>query len=96
MRIELSDFPRIQIENGGKGSGGKAPDTFFDSLKQAIDATNAQAKEANEAAVALARGENGNIHETMIAMQKSSISVQLMVAVTNKLIEGYNQLTQLR
>ncbi len=98
MRIELSDFPRMQIENSDSSQGKKpsGTGTFFDSLKQAIDATNTQAKEADKAAVALAKGETGNIHETMIAMQKSSISIQLMVKVTNKLIEGYNQLTQLR
>jgi flagellar hook-basal body complex protein FliE len=46
--------------------------------------------------VELAQGRSGNIHETMIAMQKAGISTQLLVAVTNKLIEGYNQLMQLR
>ena len=51
---------------------------------------------ANRSALALARGENGNIHETMIAMQKADIDIRLLVAVTNKLIDAYNQLNQLR
>ena len=46
--------------------------------------------------IELAQGKSGNIHETMIAMQKASVSAQLLVAVTNKLIEGYNNLMQLR
>ncbi|RXL93192.1 flagellar hook-basal body complex protein FliE, partial [Citrobacter sp. AAK_AS5] len=37
-----------------------------------------------------------NIHETMIAMQKADIDIRLLVAVTNKLIDAYNQLNQLR
>jgi flagellar hook-basal body complex protein FliE len=47
-------------------------------------------------ALSLAKGENGNIHETMIAMQKADLNLRLLVAATNKIIEGYNQLLQLR
>ncbi|HNY66466.1 MAG TPA: flagellar hook-basal body complex protein FliE [Deltaproteobacteria bacterium] len=96
MRIELSDFPRLQIDNG-IGQKPKAPaTTFLDVFKDAVNTANEQAMEANRSAVALARGESGNIHETMIAMQKADIDIRLLVAVTNKLIDAYNQLTQLR
>jgi flagellar hook-basal body complex protein FliE len=96
MRIELSDFPRLQID-GGIGEKAKKPaTTFLDTLKEAVSTANEQAREADRSALALARGENGNIHETMIAMQKADIDIRLLVAVTNKLIDAYNQLTQLR
>jgi len=96
MKIELSDIPRLTIDQGDFGKDKKPSTSFFDTLKSAIETTNTQAKEADQAAIALAKGENGNIHETMIAMQKAGIRIQLLVAVTNKVIEGYNQLTQLR
>jgi flagellar hook-basal body complex protein FliE len=96
MRIELSDFPRLKVE-GGIGENDKKPTTsFFDTLKEAVNTANTQAKTADASALALARGESGNIHETMIAMQKADIDIRLLVAVTNKLIDAYNQLTQLR
>lgn len=96
MRIELSDFPRLSIDQGEKSQGNPPKESFVDALKQAVESTNKQAGEAERSAMELARGENGNIHETMIAMQKADINLRLLVAVTNKLIEGYNQLTQLR
>jgi len=96
MRIELSDFPRLSIE---QGTGGKAKDpskSFSDTLKEVVNSTNAHVKEADKMALSLAKGENGNIHETMIAMQKADLNLRLLVAATNKIIEGYNQLLQLR
>ncbi len=96
MRIELSDFPRLSIDQGERSQSKSPKESFVDTLKQAVEITNKQAKEADRSALELAKGENGNIHETMIAMQKADVNLRLLIAVTNKLIEGYNQLTQLR
>ncbi len=96
MRIDTSDFPRLSIDPQARPQGRSTSGSFIDTLKQAVDSTNEQIKEAERMGVELAQGKSGNIHETMIAMQKASISAQLLVAATNKLIEGYNQLTQLR
>lgn len=96
MRIELSDFPRLSIEQGDQGKGKSPSGSFIDTLEAAIESTNKTVKEADRSALELAKGESGNIHETMIAMQKADIDMRLMVTVTNKLIECYNQLTQLR
>ncbi|HOD70716.1 MAG: flagellar hook-basal body protein FliE [Deltaproteobacteria bacterium ADurb.BinA179] len=96
MRIDPSDFPRLSI-GPQAGQTSKPPtESFIDTLKEAIQSTNTRIKESERMGVELAQGRSGNIHETMIAMQKAGISTQLLVAVTNKLIEGYNQLMQLR
>lgn len=96
MRIELLDFPRLSIEQGTSGQAKDPSKSFADTLKSVIDGTNDQLREADKMAMALAKGENGNIHEAMIAMQKADINLRLLVTTTNKVIEAYNQLTQLR
>ena len=96
MRIELSEFPRLSIEQGTSGQTKDPSKSFADTLESVIDKVNGQAKEADKMALSLAKGENGNIHETMIAMQKADINLRLLVTATNKVIECYNQLIQLR
>ncbi len=96
MRIDPSDFPRLSIDPQARTQGSSPAESFMETLKQAISSTNDQIKESERMGVELAQGKSGNIHETMIAMQKASVSAQLLVAATNKLIEGYNNLTQLR
>jgi len=96
MRIELSDFPRLQVE-GTIGEKDKKPaTTFLDTLKEAVGAANEQASEANSSAVALARGESGNIHETMIAMEESSISFRMLAKVQNKVVDAYREVMRLQ
>lgn len=96
MRIELSEFPRLSIDQGTSGQTKNPSKSFSDTLNAVIDGVNDQAREADRMALSLAKGENGNIHETMIAMQKADINLRLLVTATNKAIECYNQLIQLR
>ncbi len=69
---------------------------FVDTLKEAISSTNKLAKDSEQASLDLSSGKSPNIHEAMIAMQKADISLRLLVKMTNKIIEGYNELNRLR
>lgn len=69
---------------------------FVDTLKEAIGSTNKLVKDSEQASLDLSSGKSPNIHEAMIAMQKADISLRLLVKMTNKIIEGYNELNRLR
>jgi flagellar hook-basal body complex protein FliE len=69
---------------------------FLDTLKEAVDSTNNMVKESEKLGLDLSSGKSANIHEAMISMQKADIALRLLVNVTNKLIDGYNQLNNLR
>ncbi len=62
--------------------------SFGETLNSALNEVNALKREADEAVKDLATG-GGNIHETMIAMEKASISFQLMMQVRNKVVTAY-------
>ncbi|MEA2101210.1 MAG: flagellar hook-basal body complex protein FliE [Thermodesulfobacteriota bacterium] len=96
MRIDPLDFgPNAFRLSADKGTN--APETdFVDTLRQAVSQTNETLKKAEKASVDLASGETGNIHEVMIQQQKADISLRLLVTSTNKLINAYNELKNLR
>jgi flagellar hook-basal body complex protein FliE len=96
MRINPSEFKQLGIDSAGNNQAKTPSTSFVDTLKDAVRVTNEQVMESEKAAVELAEGRSGNIHEAMIAMQKADISVRLLISVTNKLIDGYKQLSQLR
>ena len=96
MRIDPTDFTQLGIGPQEKGHGRTPSASFADTLMNAVKDTNKKAREAERLGVDLAEGKAANIHESMIAMQKADISVRLLISVTNKLIDGYKQLSQLR
>lgn len=69
---------------------------FVDSLKEALNETNATVKASEQAALDLSMGKSANIHEAMIAMQKADITLRMLVTMTNKIIDGYKELNTLR
>ena len=44
----------------------------------------------------LASGENKNLHEVMISMEKASISFQFMSSVRNKALEAYQEVMRMQ
>jgi flagellar hook-basal body complex protein FliE len=95
MRIDTLDFSLTGPFSSKEPHKGKGLD-FVETLKEAIKQTDSMVKESDKAALELSMGKTANIHEAMIAMQKSDITLRLLVAMTNKLIEGYNELNRLR
>lgn len=80
---------------GATGKTGGAPesrDSFGAVLKDAISKVNNLQTEADRAIEGLARGENKNIHETMIAVEKANLSFNMMLQVRNKILQAYEEI----
>ena len=69
---------------------------FGEVLKKSIDSVNDTIKEANELTEGLASGQHGNIHETMIAVEKAGISFRLMTKMQQKAIAAYQEIMRLQ
>ncbi len=94
MRIDNPGFTITGPFSSQEKTKGKGLN-FVDTLKEAFESINSQVKESEKAAAELSSGNAPNIHEAMIAMQKADITLRLMVKMTNKLIEGFNELKRL-
>jgi len=96
MRIDPSDFKNFGTNLTAKSNSKDTQTNFSDIFKDIILETNARASESEKTAVDLAEGKTLNIHEAMVSMQKADISVRFLISATNKLLDGYRQLMQLR
>ena len=69
--------------------------TFGDLLEKAMDKITELDRESQNMQVAFAQGENIELHEVVIAMEKYSIAVELLMAVRNKIIEAYQEISRM-
>ena len=67
---------------------------FSGKLGEAIAKVDASQVEADEAAKKLGAGE-GNLHETMLALEKADIAMRLAMKVRTKLVEAYNDVMRM-
>ena len=66
---------------------------FFSEL---VSKVNDLQNQSDKAVQNLASGENKNLHEVMISMEKASISFQFMSQVRNKAVEAYQEIMRMQ
>lgn len=79
-----------------KGSASEAERSFSVQLKEAIQKVDGLQKEADKAASELALGSTKNIHDTMIALEKANLSLQLMLQVKDKIVSAYETVMRMQ
>lgn len=65
---------------------------FFQEL---VGKVNEMSLQSDNAIQQLVTGENRNLHETMIAVEKASISFTFMTQVRNKALEAYQEIMRM-
>lgn len=69
--------------------------SFGDLLTEAINKINQLEKESSSLQVAFTKGENVELHEVVIAMEKYSIAMELLMSVRNKVVEAYQEISRM-
>ncbi len=87
LQLPLKD--KIQSNN-------KANINFDDFLKDSINKLNSLEKESNNMDFMLASGEVENIHDVMIASQKSEIALQFTIEIRNKVMDAYKEIMRIQ
>lgn len=69
----------------------EAHKSFSSVLKQSIEKINEYQIQSDNMTEKLARGENVDLHQVMIASQKANITLQATLEIRNKVIEAYQE-----
>ncbi|MGB0909396.1 MAG: flagellar hook-basal body complex protein FliE [Nitrospirales bacterium] len=70
--------------------------SFGEHLKNAVAAVNHLQHESGRLEDAVARGEDVNIHQAIIAGEKAGLSFRLMMQVRNKMLEAYQEVLRMQ
>lgn len=65
---------------------------FGNMLQSAFNKVNERQVQGDEAVRQMVSGENTDIHNTMITLQKAEVSFELMMQVRNKIVAAYEQI----
>ena len=70
--------------------------SFSNVLSDAISKVNDSEVNANDKIESLIKGEDVEMHEVMLAMQESVLSLQALIEVRNKTVEAYQEISKLQ
>jgi flagellar hook-basal body complex protein FliE len=88
MSKAFPELSKINTSTTVEGAG-----KFFSELVTKVNDIQVQSDKAIQG---LASGENKNLHEVMIAVEKSSIAFQFMSQVRNKALEAYQEVMRMQ
>jgi len=74
----------------------KEPEGFAAVLREQLEAVNRLQLEAEQQAQRLARGEAESLHDVMIAAAKAQLALDLTVAIRNKVLEAYQEISRMQ
>jgi len=70
--------------------------SFGETLTKAIADVNALQSEAGKAVDKMVVGENVDLHDVMIAVEKAKTSFDLLMEIRNKTIEAYREIMRMQ
>ncbi|MBA4389374.1 MAG: flagellar hook-basal body complex protein FliE [Syntrophus sp. (in: bacteria)] len=97
MKVEtftLNNFTDIGQAKKAMQETGKT--SFGDVLKDSIKKVGELEKEAGQEVEKLVKMESGDIHNTMIAIEKADLSFQMMMQIRNKIISAYEEIMRIQ
>ena len=95
----LSNFAKAEksIQSSGfQPVPGQSPAPFADTLKNSLSKVNDLQQERNAMVTSFASGEQQNVHELMISLQKAGLAMNMTTAVRNKALEIYKELAKMQ
>jgi flagellar hook-basal body complex protein FliE len=96
ISIQTNSPPLTYSHLGKPGPVKPESASFGELLKKSIQQVNQLQNESNAAVEKLATGQEKDIHNTMIAMEKASVSFHLTMQVRNKMIEAYQEVMRMQ
>ncbi len=96
-----SDIFTQSINNNGVNNNQAISDKkskleFGDIIDNAINKVNDSQVNANNMIESLIKGDNVSMHDVMLSVQESQMSMQLMLEVRNKLFEAYQEVNRVQ
>jgi len=78
------------------GAASSAAQSFSDMLNKAIADVDKDIKVADQKMVDLASGKDKDIHGAMIAVEKADLSLKLLLAIRNKALNAYQEISRMQ
>ena len=103
MKIDQLIIPTTSVASPSKATSAVSEGTnklndksFSNMLMESIDKVNDLQKQADTSIDELVMGDNKDIVQTMIMMEKADVSFRLMMQVRNKILQAYEEVMRMQ
>lgn len=95
MRIDSTILNKSVLNTGSEPSRSEGS-SFGQVLRESLERVNSLQNEADHGATQLALGSATELHQVMIAGEQAQLALQLTIAVRNKVVEAYQEISRMQ
>ena len=94
----LSNFTKAEQSIKGNSFDKPVPAStaFADTLKTSLSKVNELQQDKKAMITSFASGEQQNVHELMISLQKAGLAMNMTSAIRNKALDAYRELARMQ
>lgn len=70
--------------------------SFADTIGKVLNSVNDNQVKSNDMINSFIKGEDITMHQVMLSMQESQMSMQLLIEMRNKLVEAYQEINRVQ
>ena len=96
MTNSISSIRILPADMGTAPTGAAEGGKFFETLQQSMDQVEGAQGDAATQVAQLLNGKGADLHSAMIAVEKADLSFQLMMQVRNKIVQAYQQISNMQ
>ena len=96
MKIEQFGIPAASGVSPTRKLNKSDNGSFLDVLKKSVEKVNALQNQADAAIDDLVLGNNKDVAQTIIMMEKADISFRLMMQIRNKIVKAYEEVMRMQ
>jgi len=97
MNNSISSIRILPADVATPGTGASAESgKFLETLQQSMDEVEGAQGDAQTQVAQLLNGKGVDLHSAMIAVEKADLSFQLMMQVRNKIVQAYQQISNMQ
>ncbi len=98
--MQVGDIQAALGKMSPEMSAGKSAQDVTTSFESTLDGfinnVNDLQNSANTAIDKMASGQNADVHEVMVAMEKAKVSFDMLLQIRNKMLDAYKQIMQMQ
>ena len=96
MTISISPIRILPADPGLSHASASGDGNFLETLQQSMDQVESAQGDAAIQVAQLLNGKGADLHSAMIAVEKADLSFQLMMQVRNKIVQAYQQISNMQ
>lgn len=91
----ITPTPIVEPKDGTKSDSTQGA-SFSETISKFIKDVDELQRDAGEAIEKLVSGENVDLHEVMIAVEKAGVSFDLLMEIRKKILEAYHEVMRMQ